>query len=147
MLFRTTLPYFEFYTKHPFVGSNYGDFSVMRQWTESKPIIVEITQDRGAICGLEARQFIPPDDNAIDSKGNPIYMIPWAIADPESAVKSINKYIDEAIPLCLDDILDNSDHLVWDVFHYAYRLSIFPCPVGIQILLFTTYMKLTMFAG
>ena len=62
-----------------------------------------------------------------------MYCIPWAIADPDAAVETINAYIDQSVGSYLDAMLDDTDSLVWDVFHVAFRLSVFPMPVSIPL--------------
>ncbi len=131
ILYRTDLNAFTFYQTHPLVGANYGDFHIPKTWVGATTKLLDITQDRGAFCRLEAREFLPPvEEGALDIKGRPMYHIPWAIENPEAAVKAFNKYIDESLGAYLDEILDDTDHLVWDVFHSAMRLSVFPSPVS-----------------
>jgi hypothetical protein len=119
-----------FYKKHPLAGPKYGDFHLQKQWTEAPIRVLCLGQDRGVMLQLELREFIPPaGDNDQDLKGRSMYAVPWAIANVDDAVKAINAYVDESIGLYLDAILDDTDGLVWSVFHAAYRLSIFPEPV------------------
>jgi hypothetical protein len=61
-----------------------------------------------------------------------MYYIPWAIADAENAVRAVNAYADANVELYLNALLDESNHLVCDVFHAALRLSVFPTPVSIN---------------
>jgi hypothetical protein len=130
-LFRTGLDYIPFYRRHPMVGPMYGDFHIAKQWVGPTTRILEITQDSGeSALKVEVREFYPPaDENALDLKGRSMYFIPWAISDPEKAVETINAYIDESIGSYIDATIDDTDGLVMDVFHAAYRLSIFPTPV------------------
>jgi hypothetical protein len=113
------------------IGPKYGDFHIPKTWANDATKFLEVTQDRGSIWRLEVRQFVPPaGGSALDLKGRPMYFVPWAIADPESAVKALNQYIDESVGFYLDTLLDDSNHLVWDIFHSAIRLSVFPTPVS-----------------
>ncbi|GKU08608.1 unnamed protein product [Fusarium langsethiae] len=57
-----------------------------------------------------------------------MYSIPWAIADPEEATKEVNRYLDRCIGDYLNANLDYSDHMVWGIFTWAVRLSVFPEP-------------------
>ena len=130
ILFRTGLPFWAFYKNHPMVGKNYGDFHLEKSWTSSAPRVLEITQDRGTICRFEVREFLAPVEHTVDVKERPMYAIPWAMVDAESAMESINTYLEESIGPYLDTILDDSDPVVWNIFHAALRLSLFPEPVS-----------------
>lgn len=130
ILFRTGLPFWTFYKNHPMVGKKYGGFYLEKSWTSSTPRILEITQDRDAICRFEVREFVTPVEHTVDVKERPIYAIPWAIVDAESAMESLNTYLDESVGPYLDTILDDSDPVVWNTFHAAFRLSFFPEPVS-----------------
>jgi hypothetical protein len=130
ILFRTSIANYDFYRHHHMVGKTYGDFHIAKLWTGQPTKILEFTQDRGPICKMEVREFFPPDEHALDTRGNPIYAVPWAIADPDALTRSLNEYLDESMGCYLDEILDDSDRLVWNVFHSALRLSLFPEPVS-----------------
>jgi hypothetical protein len=89
--------------------------------------VLEITQDMGSVCRLEVRQFDPPVEiDAVDLKGRSMYSVPWAIADGDRATIAINKFLDECKVLYLNSLLDDSDELVWDVFHSAIRIAYMP---------------------
>lgn len=113
------------------VGPKYGDFHIKRKWTQSEIRVLELAQDSNIILRLAVREFVPSDEELIsdDTRGNKMYAIPWAIADPEEATRAVNLYLDGCIGTYLDNILDESNHLVWDMFHWALRLSLFPEPV------------------
>lgn len=130
VLFRTGLDYMPFYKSHPMTGPSYGDFHIAKDWAGATTRSLSITQDRSSVVlTLEVREFHPPyDENARDLKGRSMYSIPWAIVDPDVAVETINTYIDNSIASYLDAILDDTDSLVMNVFHIAFRLSIFPTP-------------------
>src|SRR5690606_23328672 len=82
---------------------------------------------------IEVREFVPPAEAAgdVDLKGRPMYAVPWAIADPDAVVAAMDEYIDRAIVRYMEEYLDHSDPLVWNVFQMAYRSSVFPVPVGL----------------
>ncbi|KAF1994401.1 Clavaminate synthase-like protein [Amniculicola lignicola CBS 123094] len=129
VLHRTGLDYMAFYKAHPMVGPKFGDFYMAKDWTNAPTRFLDITQDRGTILQLEVREFRPPvEPGALDLKGRSMYAIPWAIADADVAVESINEFLDASVGPYLDHLLDDSNHLVWDVFHSALRLSLFPFP-------------------
>ncbi|KAH6673450.1 hypothetical protein B0J14DRAFT_480841 [Halenospora varia] len=130
ILFRTGLDYMPFYKRHPMNGPTYGDFHINKEWVSATTRLLDITQDRGPVpLTLEVREFKPPsEENALDLKGRSMYYIPWAIVDAESAVRAVNAYADANVESYLDALLDDSNHLVWDVFHAAIRLSVFPTP-------------------
>ena len=111
------------------VGKKYGDFHLENFWTISEPRILDITQDRAAICRFEVREFITPIEITLGVKGRPIYAVPWAIVDAGSALESLNTYLDESIGSYHHTILDYSDPIIWNVFHVAFRLTLFPEPV------------------
>jgi hypothetical protein len=115
-------------------GPTYGDFHIAKEWASTTTRFLDITQDRGSVpLTLEVREFKPPsEENALDLKGRSMYYIPWALTDAESATRAINAYADANIGPYLDALLDDSNHLVWDVFHAALRLSVFPTPVSIS---------------
>jgi hypothetical protein len=140
-LFRTGLDFVPFYKKHPFVGKNYGDFNIAKVWTTSAPIFLRLSQDRGGFMNaeqveIELRRFAPPEGDGSpdvkDVKGRYMYEHPWAVAAREDVISSFNAYIYRSLEFYLDTILDDSDRLVWDVFHMAYRTSVFPTPVRHQ---------------
>lgn len=111
-------------------GPYYGDFHLEKQWTQAPTRYLSLSQDRGVSFQLELHEFIPPiDPTAVDLKGRSMYAVSWAIANPDAACRAINAYIDESIGLYLDSILDDSDALEWQIFHAAYRASLFPFPV------------------
>ena len=131
-LYRTGLDYMPFYKKHPMVGRAYGDFHITKQWAGASTRFLDITQDRGsAALSLELREFRPPHEpDALDLKGRSMYYIPWAIANPDDAVKAVNEFADQSVGSYLDALLDDTNSFVWDVFHAAFRVSIFPTPVS-----------------
>lgn len=135
VLFRTGLDYMPFYKTHPMIGPTYGDFHIAKDWVGARTRFLDVTQDRSPIVlRLEVREFHPPyEENSLDLKGQSMYCIPWAIADPDVAVETINAYIDQSVGSYLDAMLDDTDSLVWDVFHVAFRLSVFPMPVSIPL--------------
>lgn len=119
-----------FYKAHPLIGPHYGDFHLEKQWTRARSRYLALGQDYGVCFQLELDEFIPPiDPTAVDLKGRSMYAVPWAIANPDAACQAINTYLDQSIGLYLDSILDDSDVLEWEIFHVAYRASIFPVPV------------------
>lgn len=113
------------------VGPTYGDFHIKRKWTQNITKVLEFAQDSNIVLKLRVREFIPTADELLsdDTRGNKMYSIPWAIADPDEAVRAVNLYLDRCIEAYPNAILDDSNHLVWDVFHWAMRLSVFPEPV------------------
>lgn len=131
-LYRTTFQHFEFFKLHLMIGPTYGDFHITRSWTQSKTKVLEFAQDSNSVLKLEVREFMPTADELLsdDTRGNKMYSIPWAIADPDEAARAINLYINRYFVAYLDNILDDSNRLVWDVFHWAVRLSVFPEPVS-----------------
>jgi hypothetical protein len=132
VLFRTGLDYMPFYKRHLMIGPTYGDFHIAKDWVGAKTRFLDVTQDRSPIVlRLEVREFHPLyEENPLDLKGRSMYCIPWAIADPDVAVETINAYIDHSVGSYLDAMLDDTDGLVWNVFHVAFRLSVFPMPVS-----------------
>ena len=130
-LYRTTFEHFEFFRLHLMVGPTYGDFHITRKWTQNMTKVMEFTQDSNVVLRLKVREFIPTPDELLsdDTRGNKMYSIPWAIADPDEAVRAIHLYIDHCIEAYPNAILDDSNRLVWDVFYWAMRLSVFPEPV------------------
>lgn len=114
------------------IGPCYGDFHLEKQWTNRPPKHLCLSQPGSmGYVKIELREFIPPaDSDDVDLKGRPMYAAPWAIADPEPVVEAIWKYIEENITAYMDAYLDDSDPLVWNIFHAAYRASVFPVPVS-----------------
>ncbi|KAJ4311707.1 hypothetical protein N0V84_010304 [Fusarium piperis] len=112
------------------VGPNYGDFHIQRRWTQNAIRVLDLAQDSNVVLRLAVREFVPGAEElrSDDTRGNKMYGIPWAITDPEEATKAVNLYIDRCIGTYLVTILDDSNHLVWDMFHWAMRLSTFPEP-------------------
>ncbi|KAI5455754.1 hypothetical protein BGZ63DRAFT_137383 [Mariannaea sp. PMI_226] len=112
------------------VGPKYGDFHIQRNWTQTNIKIINLAQDSNAVLHLAVREFVPSYEElrSDDTRGNKMYSIPWAIADPEEATEEVKRYLDRCIEGYLDAILDDSNHLVWDIFHWAVRLSLFPQP-------------------
>lgn len=133
-LYRTAFQHFGF-RLHLMVGSTYGDFHIKRQWTHSKTKVLEFAQDSNIVLKLRVREFKPTAEELLsdDTRGNKMYDIPWAIADPDEATRAVNLYIDRCVKSYLHTILDDSDHLVWDVFQWAMRISVFPEPVSFRL--------------
>ncbi|KAK4176190.1 hypothetical protein QBC36DRAFT_311330 [Triangularia setosa] len=129
ILFRTGLDYMPFYRNHPMIGPNYGDFHLEREWVPGPSKYLCLGQIGSMSFKVELKQFVPPANSGdLDLKGRPMYAVPWAVADPEAVVQSINEYIDRGITRYMDAYLDDSDELVWGIFQAAYRASIFPIP-------------------
>ncbi|KAK4198103.1 hypothetical protein QBC40DRAFT_96107 [Triangularia verruculosa] len=129
ILFRTGLDYMPFYRNHPMIGPNYGDFHLERQWVPGPSKYLCLGQIGSMSFTVELKQFVPPANSGdLDLKGRPMYAVPWAVADPEAVVQSINEYIDRGITRYMDAYLDEYDELVWGIFQAAYRASIFPVP-------------------
>lgn len=42
-----------------------------------------------------------------DARGNKMYGIPWAIANPDEAAKSTNEYVDQNMDTYLETVLDD----------------------------------------
>ncbi len=139
-LYRTTFQQFEFFRLHLMVGPTYGDFHIKRQWRQSETKILEFAQDSNVILKLRVREFMPTAEELLsdDARGNKMFSIPWAIADPDEATSAVNLYIDRCIEPYIYAILDDSNHLVWDVFGWARRLSVFPEPVSLSLSLSIT---------
>lgn len=132
ILNRTGLDYLHFYRNHPMVGSRYGDFYLEKDWIGKREFSLDITQDCGSVCHLVVREFKPPvEPEALDLKSRPMYCIPFSIVDADQATDALNKFLDESIGLYLDTLLDDTDHLTFDVFHMTLRLCFFPKPVSI----------------
>ncbi|EPS36610.1 hypothetical protein H072_9850 [Dactylellina haptotyla CBS 200.50] len=124
-LFRTSIPLITLMS----VGPKYGNFHIPRNWTDTQEKTLYITQDRGTILTMRVREFTPPPGaHPVDTKGNSMYVVPWAMANVEEVKKSLQAYIDESVGPYLDALLDDTDPIVWNVFHTAYRVSIFPEP-------------------
>lgn len=113
------------------VGPTYGDFHIVRQWTEARAKVIEVAQDSNIALQLRVKEFVPTAEELLsdDTRGNKMFSIPWAIADPDEAAASVNCYIDRCTDAYLETVLDDTNHLVWDVFLWASRLSVFPEPV------------------
>jgi hypothetical protein len=133
-LYRTAFHHFEFFRLHLMVGPTYGDFHIKRQWagTQRATRILEVAQDSNVVLKLSVREFVPTAEELRfdDARGNKMYSVPWAIADPDAATRAVDPYLDRCIEAYLHTILDPSNHLVWDVFGWAMRLSAFPKPVS-----------------
>ncbi|KAB5551077.1 hypothetical protein GE09DRAFT_965280 [Coniochaeta sp. 2T2.1] len=129
ILFRTGLDYMTFYKSHPMTGPRYGDFHIEKTWIDGPGRYLCLSQDRGSFLRIELRQFVPPNDpTALDLKGRSMYAANWAIADPDAVTEALNEFINNSLGYYLDSILDDTDGLVWDVFHAAIRSSVFPQP-------------------
>ncbi|PCD20193.1 hypothetical protein AU210_016718 [Fusarium oxysporum f. sp. radicis-cucumerinum] len=129
-LYRTAFYHYQFFKNHLMVGPKYGDFHIQRNWTQNDIRVLEVAQDSNVVLRLVVREFVPSFEEfgSDDTRGNKMYGIPWAIADPEEATKEVNRYLDRCIGNYLDANLDYSDHLVWGIFLWAVRLSVFPQP-------------------
>lgn len=112
------------------IGPEHGDFHLDRIWTGSPPKTLRLGQLGAMNFRVELQEFVPPISSEVDLKGRPMYAVPWAIADPDAVVASINDYIDRGITAYLYGHLDDTDTLVWDIFQAAYRASVFPTPVS-----------------
>lgn len=130
-LYRTAFQQYPFFREHLMVGPNYGDFHIQRRWTQNEIRVLELAQDSNVVLRLAVREFVPSAEElkSDDTRGNKMYGIPWAIADPGEATKEVNLYINRCIGTYLGTILDDSNRLVWDMFHWAMRLALFPEPV------------------
>ena len=115
-------------------GPKYGDFHLDRQWTNDEVYSLFITQDRSTACHLRLRQFEPPHEpDAVDLKGRPMYHFPYALADADETTQAVNQYLDQSIESYLDAVLDDTDSLIHNVFHFAWRMSVFPEPVSVLL--------------
>jgi len=125
-LYRIAFQYFDFDRTHLIVGLTYGDFHIKRQWTQSKTKVLEFAQDSNVIFKLRVWVFIFTAEELLsdDARGNKMYSIPWAIADPDEATKFVNLFNDHCNKSYLHTILDDSNHLV-KVFKWAKRLLVF----------------------
>jgi hypothetical protein len=114
------------------VGPTYGDFHISREWTSTKSKTLDIAQDSNVILKIKVREFVPLNEELAsdDARGNKMYGIPWAIADPDEAAKSAREYVEQNMETYLEAVLDDSNHFVFDVFHWALRLTLFPQPVS-----------------
>jgi hypothetical protein len=114
------------------VGPTYGDFHIPREWVGTRTKTLEIAQDSNVILRLQIREFVPSNEELVldDARGNKMYSIPWAIANPDEAAKFANEYVDRNMDTYLETVLDDSNRFVFDVFHWALRLTIFPQPVS-----------------
>jgi len=117
------------------VGPTYGDFHIKRQWTQNETKVLDFAQDGNIVLSLRVREFFPSIEELLfdDARGNMMYGIPWAIADPDEATRVVNLCIDSCTEAYLDTILDDSNHLEWDVFHWALKISMFPKPVCLRL--------------
>ncbi|PMD19482.1 hypothetical protein NA56DRAFT_203203 [Hyaloscypha hepaticicola] len=129
-LYRTAFQHFEFFRLHLMVGPTYGDFHIPREWVGTRTKTLEIAQDSNVILRLQIREFVPSNEELVldDARGNKMYSIPWAIANPDEAAKFANEYVDRNMDTYLETVLDDSNRFVFDVFHWALRLTIFPQP-------------------
>jgi hypothetical protein len=114
------------------VGLTYGDFHISRRWAGTETRVLEVAQDSNVILPLKIRQFVPSSEElvSVDTRGNKMYAIPWAIANPDEATKFVNEYIERTKEAYMETLLDDSNRFVWDVFHWALRLTMFPQPVS-----------------
>jgi hypothetical protein len=129
ILFRTGVAGNAFYQSHPFTGRNYGDFKLQttRNWVDDQVHFLEITQDRGTVCRLEIRQFNSPEvHDGTDSRNRSMILIPWAIADANKATESINQFLDDSLSPYINCLLEENDHLVWEIFHTASSNAYLP---------------------
>ena len=112
------------------VGPRYGDFHIYKDWTQDYSVL-EVAQDSNVVLRLVVRRFVPSFEEleSDDTRGNKMYSIPWAIADPEEATEEVNHYLDRYMGDYLVANLDDSDQLVWGMFLWAVKLSAFPQPV------------------
>lgn len=130
VLSRTGFDYITFFQSHPMTGPRYGDFHLEKEWVDNRTYTLSLTQDFGAIYYLDVRQFkAPTESDALDLKGRSIYKIPFAIHDVDETTSTVRSYLDKSVELYLDSILDDTDSLIFNVFHAALRLSVFPEPV------------------
>ncbi|KAK2471861.1 hypothetical protein H9L39_16544 [Fusarium oxysporum f. sp. albedinis] len=109
--------------------SRYGDFHIHRNWLQNFNVL-EVAQDSNVVLRLVVRQFVPSFEEleSDDTRGNKMFSIPWAIADPEDTTKEVNHYLVRCMGDYLVTNLDDSDQLVWGIFMWAVRLSTFPQP-------------------
>ncbi|EXK76669.1 hypothetical protein FOQG_18594 [Fusarium oxysporum f. sp. raphani 54005] len=112
------------------VGPKYGDFHIQRNWTQSGIVILELAQDSDIVLRLAVQEFVPNTEEleSDDTRGNKMYSIPWAIANPEEATQEIRHYLHHCMGYYLDTILDKSNHLVWDIFYWVVKLLRLPQP-------------------
>ncbi|KAI3570592.1 hypothetical protein IWW34DRAFT_349276 [Fusarium oxysporum f. sp. albedinis] len=128
-LYRTAFYYYPFFKNHLMVGPRYGDFHIHRNWLQNFNVL-EVAQDSNVVLRLVVRQFVPSFEEleSDDTRGNKMFSIPWAIADPEDTTKEVNHYLVRCMGDYLVTNLDDSDQLVWGIFMWAVRLSTFPQP-------------------
>ncbi len=89
---------------------------------------------------LRVRQFEPPvepdeaarDDKEVGGKGRRYYIIPWAIANLNEAIRAIQTFIDNSLQAYLDAVIDDSSGMVSLVFAEARRLAYGPNPVSLH---------------
>ncbi|EXM15093.1 hypothetical protein V3481_017323 [Fusarium oxysporum f. sp. vasinfectum] len=112
------------------VGPKYGDFHIQRNWTQSGIVVLELAQDSDIVLRLAVQEFVPSTEEleSDDTRGNKMYSIPWAIANPEEATQEIRHYLHHCMGYYLDTILDKSNHLVWDIFYWVVKLLRLPQP-------------------
>ncbi|KAK2924484.1 Protein of unknown function DUF3505 [Fusarium oxysporum f. sp. vasinfectum] len=113
------------------VGPKYGDFHIQRNWTQSGIVVLELAQDSDIVLRLAVQEFVPSTEEleSDDTRGNKMYSIPWAIANPEEATQEIRHYLHHCMGYYLDTILDKSNHLVWDIFYWVVKLLRLPQPL------------------
>jgi hypothetical protein len=92
--------------------------------------VLDITQDRGTVLHLDARQFEPPEKHTTDlkgagGKGRHMFAVPW-IADAETELRSVSLFIDESINKYITAIIGKTNNTVWNVFQTAHSLASAP---------------------
>ncbi|KAK3325986.1 hypothetical protein B0H66DRAFT_529996 [Apodospora peruviana] len=133
-LFRTGINYIPFYRAHPMTGPSYGDFHIEKHLTSTPRISLCLAQIGSMHFRISLHEFVPPLDGPsgspqhTDFKGEHIYSVPWCIVDPDVAFGAINDYIDTTTEFYLYTFVDDTDHLAWDIFQFAYKQSTFPVP-------------------
>lgn len=137
-LFRTGLDYMPFYRDHPMIGPKYGDFHLAKTWLNPGPRTLRIGQLQGAEGGryfeLDLYEFVPPPRSQdVDLKNRSMYAVPWAIRDPEAAVKSMTSYLEENSGAYLREGLAGVDSQVCAIFHMARRTAYIPVSVGASV--------------
>lgn len=130
-LYRTAFHHFEFFRLHVMVGPTYGDFHVRRVWTMAETKTLDLVQGGDAILRITIREFVPTDEEmaSTDARGNKMYRVPWAVADPDEATTSVNSFIDQNGANYLNHFVVGADPLVRDVFRSAVKLASLPEPV------------------
>uniref|UniRef100_A0A4E9EJY3 Uncharacterized protein n=1 Tax=Gibberella zeae TaxID=5518 RepID=A0A4E9EJY3_GIBZA len=129
-LYRTAFYHYPFFRKHLMVGPTFGDFHVSREWTPREVRVLDLAQDSNVVLRLAVREFVPSLEELTsdDTRGNKMYSIPWAIEDAKEATEEAHRYLSRCVKGYLEAILDDSNHLVYDIFDWAVRLSTFPEP-------------------